>query len=211
MVIPVFLPQIKLPILVNNIRFRTSTSWTERMIINSSGNVGIGTTSPSYALHVAGSIYSTSWLRTYGSTGWYSETYGGGWYMTDANWIKNYNNKPLFIDINRNNAWGGGGHRLAAVFYGSEHISIGLSNSSISWYLCSNSNGHLYFSYRPSTSTSDATSDSYKYIFYNTGELSAAKFTGSLNGSADMVDGYHISVVSALPSSPGSTTIYYIV
>ncbi len=36
------------------------------------------------------------WLRTYGNTGWYSETYGGGWYMTDANWLRAYNDKGIY-------------------------------------------------------------------------------------------------------------------
>ena len=60
------------------------------------GRVAIGTTNASYTLHVAGSIYATSWLRTYGSTGWYSETYGGGWYMSDSDWVRVYNNKGVY-------------------------------------------------------------------------------------------------------------------
>lgn len=46
----------------NNIRFRYSESHTAGMILNSSGNVGIGTTSPSYKLHVNGIIGTDSWF-----------------------------------------------------------------------------------------------------------------------------------------------------
>lgn len=41
-------------------------------------------------------VYSSSWLRTTGQTGWYSESYGGGWYMTDSTWIRTYNNKQIY-------------------------------------------------------------------------------------------------------------------
>lgn len=41
-------------------------------------------------------VYSNSWLRTVGQTGWYSESYGGGWYMTDSTWLRAYNNKQIY-------------------------------------------------------------------------------------------------------------------
>ena len=63
------------------------------------GNVAIGGEfTPAYKLHVQGDIYADGWLRTSGARGWYSQTYGGGWYMTDSTYIRNYNSKRLRID-----------------------------------------------------------------------------------------------------------------
>ncbi|MGL5022249.1 MAG: tail fiber domain-containing protein [Cetobacterium sp.] len=44
-----------------------------------------------------GTIKLSNWIRTTGNTGWYSESYGGGWYMTDSTWIRTYNNKPIHV------------------------------------------------------------------------------------------------------------------
>jgi hypothetical protein len=37
-----------------------------------------------------------SWIRTMGDTGWYSESHGGGWYMSDNTWIRSYGNKSIY-------------------------------------------------------------------------------------------------------------------
>lgn len=63
----------------------------------SSGQVGIGRNAGSYKLDVAGDIISDNWLRTRGTAGWYSETYGGGWRMTDSTWIRAYNGKSVWV------------------------------------------------------------------------------------------------------------------
>lgn len=54
-----------------------------------------GYNNTSYALSAA-SLICNSWIRTVGSTGWYNETYGGGWYMSDTTWIRAHNNKSIY-------------------------------------------------------------------------------------------------------------------
>lgn len=41
-------------------------------------------------------VYLSNWVRTTGQTGWYSQTYAGGWYMTDTTWVRTYNNKAIY-------------------------------------------------------------------------------------------------------------------
>lgn len=41
--------------------------------------------------------YADDWFRAQGSCGIYWESYGGGWYMRDSTYIRNYNNKMLLI------------------------------------------------------------------------------------------------------------------
>ncbi|RIY41010.1 shufflon system plasmid conjugative transfer pilus tip adhesin PilV [Neopusillimonas maritima] len=44
----------------------------------------------------ASSMYTSNWFRTYGATGWYSQTYGGGWHMSDSTWIRAYGGKSIY-------------------------------------------------------------------------------------------------------------------
>lgn len=63
------------------------------------GSVIIGANeTPSYQLDVRGSVIASSWLRTRGATGWYSETYGGGIWMSDSSWIRTYGSKNFYCD-----------------------------------------------------------------------------------------------------------------
>lgn len=60
--------------------------------------VGIGTTTPSYKLHIAGDVYADGgWMRISGTAGLYWETYGGGFRMTGSSYVEMYNNKSLHM------------------------------------------------------------------------------------------------------------------
>lgn len=41
-------------------------------------------------------LSSGGWLNTVGATGWYNETYDGGWWMTDSTWLRVYGNKQIY-------------------------------------------------------------------------------------------------------------------
>lgn len=56
--------------------------------VNGSSNV---------TLLLPNSIRCSDWFRSTGTTGWYNDTYGGGIYMIDSSYIRNYNSKRLRI------------------------------------------------------------------------------------------------------------------
>lgn len=50
-----------------------------------------------YAAFTAGNIITNGgWFRATGTLGYYFETYGGGWNMTDSTWIRAYNSKNIY-------------------------------------------------------------------------------------------------------------------
>jgi hypothetical protein len=42
-------------------------------------------------------IYSNNWFRSYGDSGWYSQTHGGGIFMQDGTWVRVYNGKAFYV------------------------------------------------------------------------------------------------------------------
>jgi hypothetical protein len=55
-------------------------------------------TSNLYTVVANNTVFSYNWFRSYNATGWYNETYGGGIWMSDATWVRVYNNKQFFAD-----------------------------------------------------------------------------------------------------------------
>lgn len=47
-------------------------------------------------LSSSGELHTGSWIRSWGDHGLYNETHGGGWHMTDANWVRSYNNRNVY-------------------------------------------------------------------------------------------------------------------
>ncbi len=62
--------------------------WNRMAWFDAAGNFNMGSVTAIDA--------NSGWHRTYGDTGWYNGTYGGGWYMTDSNWVRAYNSKSVW-------------------------------------------------------------------------------------------------------------------
>lgn len=113
---------------------------------NGGGSVVIGGIDTAYKLNVSGSIRATSWIRTDGATGWYSQSYGGGIYMNNSDTVNIYNNKVFYNDGYRQ--WGIGGHNCGIKLYQADHIGINLANASYTWGIYANQDGNMYIGRR---------------------------------------------------------------
>jgi hypothetical protein len=81
----------------NEIEARNNGAASTLYLNADGGNVSIGNYTYGYALSTP-SFICQSWVRTKGSTGWYNEDYGGGWYMEDNTWIRNYGSKRIYLN-----------------------------------------------------------------------------------------------------------------
>lgn len=145
---------------------------------NGGGNVAIGGIDTAYKLNVSGSIRASSWIRTDGATGWYSQSYGGGIYMADSDMVQVYNNKVLYNSGYR--SWGIGGHYCGIKLYNTYHIGINLANAKYTWGIYSNSDGNMYIGRR----NGDVNNTTGSYIVTITG--STLSVTGSVVASGEV-------------------------
>lgn len=74
--------------LTNDSGFWTGTRYWANIAVSTSSSTS---TSPTFS-----TAYTSNWFRSTGSTGWCSQTYGGGWYMTDSTWIRTYGSKSVY-------------------------------------------------------------------------------------------------------------------
>lgn len=187
----------------------TSTSPTFATATMTRGVVG-GYNNTSYALSTS-SFICQSWIRTTGSTGWYNESYGGGWNMTDTTYIRVYGSKRVYNDNTSQYAfYTSGGMTALGHMYSSSSacswiagqnatnaaLNIGdakdtgsywpwfrqTNTSSKKWFSVGTLGNSLYFI----GSATSRTANSYDYGFrmdFSNGYL-YGNFSGSLSGNA---------------------------
>lgn len=92
-----------------------------------------GSTIGSYALATP-SFICDSWVRTRGSSGWYNEDHGGGWYMSDDTYVRSYNSKALLVGNNIYVGTSGGGGTGLALYGTSAPTTYGIHMSTTGNY-----------------------------------------------------------------------------
>ena len=73
----------------------STSTFTGRATFN--GGISSGYSETRYQVSVS-SFICNSWVRTTGSSGWYSETYGGGIHMQDSTYVRVYNGKKFYVN-----------------------------------------------------------------------------------------------------------------
>ena len=81
----------------NGLHVSGGTAYFANTLMARNGIQNDQTTDGGY-VRIKDSLLADSWLRTSGSTGWRSQSYGGGWYMTDASWIRSFGDKNIYIN-----------------------------------------------------------------------------------------------------------------
>lgn len=76
----------------------TNYYWANIKVSSSSST----STSPTFS-----TAYTSNWFRSNGQTGWYSQTYGGGIYMTDSSYVRVYGSKRFYAASGYLSPYGG--------------------------------------------------------------------------------------------------------
>jgi hypothetical protein len=89
---------------VNGMEFGLVDNGTQRFLaktdgtVFASGQISGASFSTGGNITASGAVYASNWFRSYGVSGWYNETYGGGIYMADTTWVRTYGSKNLYVD-----------------------------------------------------------------------------------------------------------------
>lgn len=101
---------------------------------NFTDGLSVGYNNTSYTLSTY-SFISDRWVRTLGATGWFSETYGGGIYMSDTDYVRIYNNKRFYVGNNSaysvytNGGFTRDGYAGASWFNGHGALNVAITNN----------------------------------------------------------------------------------
>ena len=74
--------------------YSTGTNWLYGNVFLNGNDIG----DTSSTVTGAGQIYANGWFRSWGDSGWYNQSYGGGIWMTDTSFVRIYNGKIFYAE-----------------------------------------------------------------------------------------------------------------
>ncbi|HLP49642.1 MAG TPA: hypothetical protein VK154_02100 [Chitinophagales bacterium] len=126
--------------------FNSGTVYCEAAI-QARGGIQNDAGSSSGRVRILDDLWATGWLRTDGSQGWYSETYGGGWNMVDGTWVRTYGSKPIVFGVGAyDNAASFGGY-ITANSVSDGHRVVGGGNSTTGYGYVGTSGNDWWYVY----------------------------------------------------------------
>lgn len=198
-----------------NLYFRYSTSRSTGILLNSSGNVGIGTTSPSVKLHVVGKAIFSDSTNPYinllcGSSNWYVQS------MSDGMYIGCTSSKSLYVDANGNISTASGDGRYVQIgairlVYDSTNNAIKVvksDGSTAANFYATGGVSALGASSSSSSYLDQATADA-RYLKLSGGQTMTGSFTGtSITLSSQMKSTYAIASSNMTVGTSSLNTSY---
>ena len=186
--------------------------------------LGVGKEAPADGYN--GGIYANTvlvndWFRSEGNTGWYSEAWSGGWYMSDSTYIRTYGNKAvvaLRYDADQGlsgSAWNNGNAAFSVRIHNNENqtpLLLAYRNSTV------DTGENRLFALELLNSGSEirfGMGGKHVAILNNKSELTASLFIGNLNGTASSANILNLqgeagsSTGTSLPSNVGMQLFQY--
>jgi hypothetical protein len=124
--------------------YSTGTNWLYGPILTNGNPIGS-------LSQYCGAVFSNNWFRSSGTTGWYSESYGGGIYMIDTTWVRTYNNKRFYSAGGYSGNVNYGSYGSMSV-YGQNNGWYGIAFPDEATHWMSSVNGQYFGTYRNNNS-----------------------------------------------------------